>query len=179
MSRTLPKARAINKIALTLKRVASDEPASFKCINLPEICRMNKNGPIIIIEDDADDQEILTEIFHKLNYPNEVVFFFDGEKALNYINKSDTLPFLILSDINIPKLNGFELREKLKTDAALQIKCIPYLFFSTALNQKSVIDAYSMSVQGFFVKQNSMSELEKTISVIMEYWKRCAAPNDF
>jgi DNA-binding NarL/FixJ family response regulator len=79
----------------------------------------------------------------------------------------------------MPKLNGFELREKLKTDAELQIKCIPYLFFSTALNQKSVIDAYSMSVQGFFVKQSSMSELEKTISVIMEYWKRCAAPNDF
>jgi hypothetical protein len=47
------------------------------------------------------------------------------------------------------------------------------------LNQKAVIDAYSMSVQGFFVKENSMEELEKTISVIMEYWKRCAAPNNF
>ena len=140
---------------------------------------MNKNGPVIIIEDDADDQEILIEIFHKLNYSNEVLFFFDGQKALDYINRADVLPFLILSDINMPKLDGFALREKLKTDAALQVKCIPYLFFSTALNQKSVIDAYSLSVQGFFVKQNSMSELEKTISVIMEYWKRCAAPNDF
>lgn len=140
---------------------------------------MNKNGPVIIIEDDADDQEILTEIFQKLNYKNKIMFFFDGEEALQYINKTDILPFLILSDINMPKLNGFELREKLKTDAELQVKCIPYLFFSTALNQKYVIDAYSMSVQGFFLKQNSMSELEKTISVIMEYWKRCAAPNDF
>ena len=130
---------------------------------------MNKNGPVIIIEDDADDQEILTEIFQKLNYQNKIMFFFDGQEALHYINKTDILPFLILSDINMPKLNGFELREKLKTDAELQIKCIPYLFFSTALNQKSVIDAYSMSVQGFFVKQSSMSELEKTISVIMEY----------
>jgi CheY-like chemotaxis protein len=140
---------------------------------------MNKNGPVIIIEDDADDQEILTEIFQKLNYPNEIVFFFDGQEALRYINKTDILPFLILSDINMPKLSGFELREKLKTDAELKIKCIPYLFFSTALNQKTVIDAYSMSVQGFFVKQSSISEIEKTISVIMEYWKLCAAPNDF
>lgn len=140
---------------------------------------MNKNGPVIIIEDDEDDQEILQEVFKKLNYPNELIFFFDGQEALIYLNKPTTLPFIILSDINMPKLNGFELRTKLKTDAELAIKCIPYLFFSTALNQKAVIDAYSMSVQGFFVKQSSMAELEKTISVIMEYWKRCAAPNNF
>jgi len=53
------------------------------------------------------------------------------------------------------------------------------LFFSTAVSQAAVIDAYSASVQGFFVKQNSMAELEKTITVIMEYWKRCLAPNNF
>jgi CheY-like chemotaxis protein len=140
---------------------------------------MNKNGPVVIIEDDADDQEILTEIFKRLNYSNPIRFFTDGQEALEFLNKADTVPFLILSDINMPKLDGFALREKLKTDADLQVKCIPYLFFSTALNQKAVIEAYSLSVQGFFVKQNSMSELEKTISVIMEYWKRCAAPNDF
>jgi CheY-like chemotaxis protein len=139
----------------------------------------NKSGPIIIIEDDAEDQELLTEIFKNLNYPNKVVFFFDGQEALDFINDSDDSPFLILSDINMPKLNGFALREKLKTDAKLNIKCIPYLFFSTASSQKSVIDAYSLSVQGFFVKQNSMTELEKTIFAIMEYWRRCAAPNDF
>lgn len=140
---------------------------------------VNKNGPVIIIEDDADDQDFLTEIFHKLNYQNKILFFFDGQEALDHISATDELPFLILSDINMPKLNGFELREKLKTDANLSNKCIPYLFFSTAANQKSVIDAYSQSVQGFFVKQNSMIELEKTISAIMEYWRRCAAPNDF
>lgn len=139
----------------------------------------NKNGPIVIIEDDADDQEFLTEIFHKLNYQNKILFFFDGQEALDHINVSNELPFLILSDINMPKLNGFALREKLKTDARLSNKCIPYLFFSTAVNQKAVIDAYSQSVQGFFIKQSSMVELEKTIRVIMEYWRRCAAPNDF
>ncbi|MCW3081752.1 response regulator [Segetibacter sp.] len=140
---------------------------------------MNSNGPVIIIEDDADDQEILEEVFLKLNYPNEIVFFSDGEEALNYLNRTDIAPFLILSDINMPKLDGFALRNKIKTDAALQVKCIPYLFFSTASTQKAVIDAYSLSVQGFFLKQNSMRELEKTISVIMDYWKQCVAPNNF
>ena len=139
----------------------------------------DKNGPIIIIEDDSDDQELLAEVFNKLNYGNKIIFFSDGEKALDYLNTNPERPFLILSDINLPKLDGIALRRKLKTDERLSNKCIPYLFFSTAINQQTVIDAYSQSVQGFFVKQASMIELEKTISAIMEYWRRCAAPNDF
>lgn len=140
---------------------------------------INKTGPIVVIEDDDDDQQFLVEIFANLNYPNKVIFFSDGQLALNHIETTDEAPFLILSDINMPKLNGFELREKLRMDSKLSNKCIPYLFFSTAANQKSVIDAYSQSVQGFFVKPNSVRELEKTITAIMEYWRRCAAPNDF
>ena len=144
-----------------------------------QVSFLNQDGPIVIIEDDLDDQDILTEVFQSLKYPNELIFFSDGEKALEFIYAGNVVPFIILSDINLPKLSGLELRQKLKTDANLALRCIPYLFFSTALNQRAVIDAYSLSVQGFFVKQNSIAELEKTISVIMEYWKRCAAPNNF
>ena len=140
---------------------------------------MNKNGPVIIIEDDEDDKETLEQVFNKLNYPNELMFFRDGQEALDFLNESDAVPFLILSDINMPRLDGFALRDKIKMDAELQVKCIPYLFFSTASSQRAVVNAYSLSVQGFFVKQNSMIELEKTITVIMEYWKRCVAPNNF
>jgi CheY-like chemotaxis protein len=140
---------------------------------------MNSDAPVIIIEDDIDDKEMLEEVFTKLGYKNELLFFADGEAALHFLNNSDLIPFLILSDINMPKLDGFALRDKIKMDAKLQLKCIPYLFFSTASSQKAVVDAYSLSVQGFFVKQNSMMELEKTISVIMEYWKRCVAPKHF
>lgn len=122
---------------------------------------------------------MLADIFEKLNYSNKVLFFGDAEQALAHITTTNELPFLILSDINLPKLSGFALREKLKTDAKLSNKCIPYLFFSTASNQKMVIDAYSQSVQGFFKKPSTMTELETTIRVILEYWRRCAAPNDF
>jgi CheY-like chemotaxis protein len=140
---------------------------------------MNNKGPIIIIEDDADDQDLLKLVFEKLGYPNKIKFFSDGEEALDYLNRTDIIPFLILSDINMPRLDGFALRNKVKMDAKLQVKCIPYLFFSTASSQRAVIDAYSVSVQGFFIKQNTLEELTKTISVIMEYWLRCAAPNKF
>jgi CheY-like chemotaxis protein len=140
---------------------------------------LKQDGPVIIIEDDIDDQEMLTEVFRNLNYPNKIIFFSDGEKALEFLCSGSVVPFIILCDINMPKLTGFQLRQKLKTDADLSLKCIPYLFFSTALNQRAVIDAYNLNVQGFFVKQDSIKELEKTITVIMEYWKRCAAPNNF
>lgn len=140
---------------------------------------MNKDGPIIVIDDDADDQEILVDIFKKLGYANKIIYFQDGNDALVYLNKREAQPFLILSDINMPKLNGFDLRNKIFTDQQLQSKCIPYLFFTTSANKKSVVDAYSMSVQGFFVKPTSMQAIEDTIRKIIEYWKECIAPNQF
>jgi CheY-like chemotaxis protein len=138
---------------------------------------MNKNGPIIVIEDDPDDQDMLVEIFNKLGYENEIVYFFDGNEALEYLNRTDVQPFLILSDINMPKIDGFELRNKVFTNEQLQTKCIPYLFLTTGVNKKAVFDAYAMSVQGFFVKPNSHQTLENTIKKIIEYWKECIAPS--
>jgi CheY-like chemotaxis protein len=127
---------------------------------------VDKEGPIIVIEDDPDDQLMLDVVFKKLAYPNEVIYFFDGQQALDYLDQVETVPFLILSDINMPKLDGFALREKLHNDARLKLKCIPYLFFSSAIDQQAVIDAYSLSVQGFFVKPVTMTILEETISTI-------------
>jgi len=140
---------------------------------------MNKNGPIIIIEDDQDDKEVLIDVFKKLNYSNEIIFFLESEKALDYLNRSEAVPFLILSDINMPRLNGLQLKKKIHTDAALQVKCIPYLFFTTSASKNAVVEAYSMSAQGFFIKETSMAELEKTIFIMVEYWKRCHSPNQY
>src|SRR6187431_1393357 len=140
---------------------------------------MNRNEPIIIIEDDEDDQIMLKEAFEKLDYSNKLHFFPDGQKALDFLNSSNMIPFLILSDINMPKLDGFQLRDKVKMDAKLQLRCIPYLFFSTSVVQDHVIKAYSLSVQGFFKKTETIEEFEETISAIMTYWKLCASPNNF
>lgn len=140
---------------------------------------MNKNGPVVVIEDDEDDKQMLQEIFATLNYKNKIVFFTNAKDALAYFNRTDVTPFLILSDVNMPRINGFELRRKVHTNEQLSIKCIPYLFFTTAASKESVIDAYSMSVQGFFVKPNSYRQLESNIKIIMEYWSVCIAPNEY
>jgi CheY-like chemotaxis protein len=138
---------------------------------------MNKSGPIIIIEDDMDDQEMLTEVFKELEYSNKVIFFGDSLKALAYLTDSDIEPFLVLSDINMPKLNGMELREKVHNNEDLRLKSIPYLFFSTTAEQKHVIDAYSRSIQGFFVKPTNYEKLKTVIAKIVAYWQECESPN--
>lgn len=138
---------------------------------------MNRLGPIIIIEDDFDDQEILQDVFASLDYGNEIIFFSDGYKALDFLTETSTEPFIIFSDINLPKLNGLELREKIHQNEDLRMKSIPYLFFSTSAEQKHVIDAYSKSIQGFFIKPADYSEIKETVKTILDYWLKCVSPN--
>ena len=138
---------------------------------------MNKDGPIIIIEDDKDDQDMLKDVFEELGNQNKVIFFSDGEQALEYLCAKTVEPFIIFSDINMPKLSGMELREKIHENEDLRIKSIPYLFFTTSADQQHVIDAYSKSVQGFFVKPSSYPELREIIRSIVAYWNKCESPN--
>jgi CheY-like chemotaxis protein len=138
---------------------------------------MNVSGPIVFIEDDLDDQEIIAEAFKTLNLPNKVIFFSDGEKALQYLTETDIKPFIIFSDINMPRLSGMDLRKKVHENEDLRLKSIPYLFFTTSAEQKHVIDAYSKSVQGFFVKPSDFNELKDTLHSIVDYWQRCVSPN--
>ena len=138
---------------------------------------MDKSGPIIVIEDDKDDQELFEQAFKAVENQNEVVFFTDGEEALQYLVKTKKQPFMILSDINLPRLDGFKLREKVHNNEQLKLKCIPYLFFTTATDRTSVIKAYSQSIQGFFTKPESFGELKRVLQNIIEYWKDCHAPS--
>jgi CheY-like chemotaxis protein len=138
---------------------------------------MKIRGPIVVIEDDLDDQELLEETFKVLNYPNKVIFFTDGYKALEYIEKTDIQPFLILSDINMPTIDGLALRRKIQNNEELKVKCIPYLFFTTGANRQAVYDAYAMSAQGFFIKPNSITALQDIIRKIIDYWTECYAPS--
>jgi len=138
---------------------------------------MNKGGPIVIIEDDLDDQEMLTQIFNEIDIKNKVVFFGDGEDALEYLINIDIEPFIIFSDINMPRLNGVDLREKVHNNEDLRLKSIPYLFFTTGAEQKHVIEAYSKSIQGFFIKPNKYEDLKRVIKTIIDYWQECVSPN--
>lgn len=132
-----------------------------------------------MIDDDQEDQLILDEIFKNLNYPNRVIYFSNGEDAVEYLNSTNEIPLLILSDINMPGMNGFEIRNRIASDEKINSKCIPYLFFTTSVDRKAVEEAYALSVHGYFVKPATMIEMENTLRKIIDYWQESFAPNQF
>ena len=138
---------------------------------------MAKRGPILIVEDDPDDQELLRDIFGTLKVSNELVFFSNGMEALEYLYQTELQPFLILCDINMPVINGIELRKKISEDDYLRRKSIPFIFLSTSANPLVVKEAYNLTVQGFFQKQHSLTEATKELRMIVEYWRTCRHPN--
>ena len=138
---------------------------------------MSKNGPIIIIEDDADDQELLKEVFKELQVSNILKFFDSCVHALNYLVTTMEKPFLIISDINLPAMSGLEFCKKIVESESLKMKSIPFVFLSTTSDQNVVKQAYQMFVQGFFVKPGSIQELKDTIRMILDYWNLCRHPS--
>ena len=137
---------------------------------------MPKSGPIIIIEDDVDDQELLKDIFRELQISNILRFFDSCAHALNYLGTTIERPFLIISDINLPAMTGLELCKRIFENESLKMKSIPFVFLTTSSDQNVIVQAYQMFVQGFFVKPTSLQELKDTIRMIVDYWKVCCHP---
>ncbi len=139
---------------------------------------MNKKGPIIFIDDDRDDSEMLEETLRELSINNPYVHFSNGEDALHYLRDTTEKPFLILCDINMPMMNGIQLREKIHENEALRNKSIPFVFYTTSATPTAINEAYKMSVQGFFVKEHTAAGMKKLIDCIVTYWQWCRHPTD-
>jgi CheY-like chemotaxis protein len=137
---------------------------------------MPKSGPIIIVEDDHDDQQLLKESFEQLKIPNILRFFDSCISALDYLLTTIERPFLIISDINLPAMSGFDFLKKIQDNHFLKMKCIPFIFFTTASNSSMIQQAYQMSVQGFFVKPLTSAQLIQTVNAMITYWKIASAP---
>jgi len=138
---------------------------------------MSKAGPIILVEDDADDQELVMEAIAELGFPNKVNCFPNGELVLDYLLSTDDSPFIIFCDINLPILDGLTLKQRIDGTPMLREKSIPFVFVTTTSDPNTVREAYKMTVQGFFVKPNSYRELKSLVNLMLEYWSVCRHPN--
>jgi CheY-like chemotaxis protein len=136
-----------------------------------------KTGPIILVEDDVDDQEFIVETLHAIGVKNEILIFDNGQKAFEFLKSTDLQPFLILSDLNLPIMNGMQLKAQIEQDEALKSKCVPFIFLTTSSDSKSVKEAFELSAQGFFVKENTYDGIHSQLKQITEYWKNCRHPN--
>lgn len=139
---------------------------------------MSKGETIVIIEDDQDDQEVLREVFQSLDVGKELVFFESSNEAFNFLMSTSLKPFLIISDINLPKMTGLDLKRKIDTTDYLRRKAIPFVFLTTADRTNTIDEAYSITnLQGYFRKGINMEEIRKTISCIVNYWSAALHPS--
>jgi len=139
---------------------------------------MPKTGPIIIVEDDHDDQELLKEVFSELKVPNILRFFSSCIEAFNYLLTTIERPFLIISDINVPPMSGLELKNKINQNEVLRRKNIPFVFLSTNAEASTIVKAYDLLAQGYFVKPVKLKDIQEMILKIIDYWKMCSRPID-
>ncbi|WP_417353041.1 response regulator [Flavobacterium alkalisoli] len=140
---------------------------------------MNTHGDIIIIEDDADDRDILISIFEELgkeyNYENRLVIIEEAADLIDFLKSDDCDPFIIISDINMPKINGFDLRNLIFNDAEIRERAIPFIFLTTSdSSEENMRKAFQLSIQGYFTKPISYTKFKKVINDILIYWKNAA-----
>jgi CheY-like chemotaxis protein len=139
---------------------------------------MARTGPIIIVEDDADDEAVFSDILKELEVPNKIIWFGNSGDAFDYLKTTSDRPFLIFSDVNLPGENGIEFKRRIDQDKQLREKSIPFVFYSTSIDKWAVTEAYTkMTVQGFFKKGSSYEEIKTHIGLIFDYWQICQHPN--
>jgi CheY-like chemotaxis protein len=138
---------------------------------------MPTKGPIVVIDDDQDDQEMIERVLKRLDPDLQVKKFLDGEDALHYLQHEKEQPFLIICDINMPIMNGLELKKHIEASEFLSRKSIPFVFLTTTSNMDQVKQAYQLKAQGFFSKGQTFDELKSSLHQIIHYWTASKHPN--
>lgn len=136
---------------------------------------MNKE-PVLIVDDDSDDKDFIEDAWKELNYPNPLIFFKNGEEVLHYLETEKTVPFLIISDINLPKMNGLELKEKILNSPSARYKSIPFVFWSSEVSNTQKQKAYDLGINGIFIKDSSFEKLKQSLADIVNYWEKSKVP---
>jgi len=142
--------------------------------------RLNNNietRPIIWIDDDKEDLELFENVFKSLRLKNPIIKITESDKALQFLKEFPEQPFVIICDINMPKISGIDLRKAMLADTLLKIKSIPFIFFSTSAAPSVVLKSYDLSVQGYFVKPTNLDGIKKLLNTIIDYWAVCQHPN--
>jgi CheY-like chemotaxis protein len=139
---------------------------------------MSKSGPIVLVDDDVDDREIFAEVVQNIGSPRQVIWFHTSLECMNYLKTTDDSPFIIFCDVNLPMQNGVDFKREIDSDPELRRKSIPFIFYSTSVDQIIVNEVYGkMTVQGFFRKESSLGDIRECLARVIDYWEHCHHPN--
>jgi CheY-like chemotaxis protein len=127
---------------------------------------------ILLIEDNPDDVEITRRALEKGRVMNELIVARDGQEALDILfgakNGETRCPGLILLDLNLPKVDGREVLEKIKADPKL--KRIPVVVLTVVTREEDIVRSYDLGVNTFITKPVRFQDFIKVVTTIKEYW---------
>ncbi|MFP4366565.1 MAG: response regulator [Bacteroidales bacterium] len=128
-------------------------------------------NPILLVEDNPVDLDLTLRAFNSQRLSNPVQIARDGEEALEFIQKweqGDPLPVVILLDLKLPKVNGLEVLQVMKTH--LQFKTIPIVVLTTSGESNDIKQAYRMGANSYIVKPVDFNKFIEVAKQIELYW---------
>ena len=137
---------------------------------------MHQPFDILLVEDNPADVEITIEAFRRSHKGNRVFVCRDGEEALDFLFRRGQFtkasaaprPDLILLDLNLPKKNGIEVLELVKTNA--NMKDIPVVVLTTSDRDEDVTRCYKVGANSYLTKPVQFDDCLKLVEEIQQYW---------
>lgn len=133
-----------------------------------------KQFNILLIEDDQIDAINVKKAFSHLHIINPIHHVLDGQYAIEWLQEKrpETIkPLLILLDINMPRVNGFEFLEHIRSSQIY--KHTPVVVLTTSCEEGDKIKAYSGHVSGYVVKPIDHKQFVEAMAIIGNYWSLC------
>jgi len=136
---------------------------------------MSTIGRILLVEDDPKDVELTMTALEEYNLSNEVVVASDGEEALDYLyyrgkfqRRSGENPAVMLLDLKLPKVNGLEVLQAIKTDEKLRM--IPVVVLTSSREERDMVESYKYGVNAYVVKPVDFHEFVNAIKELGVFW---------
>ena len=132
-----------------------------------------KDIHILLVEDNEGDIILTKEALSDAKIKNKVSVTRDGEEAINFVtsaleNPEELMPDLILLDINLPKIDGKEVLQYIKTTPAL--KKIPVVMLTTSSSPLDVTDSYDNHANCFISKPVDLNKFFEVVRMIEDFW---------
>jgi CheY-like chemotaxis protein len=133
-----------------------------------------RNAVILLIEDDIAHAEIVKRSLEASEFKIELIRLFDGKEGLDFIFKAgkysenNKQPDIILLDIRLPRINGFEFLQKIKNDETFKV--IPVVILSTSSNQTDIDRAFELGANSYLIKPLSFDRYKEMFGNFTDYW---------